>query len=957
MTTNYLPTDYQTYIATSRYSRWLDNEQRREMWPETVARYFDFMAEHLEENNSYKLEPGLRSELEDAVLGLQVMPSMRALMTAGPALKRNNVAGYNCSYLPVDSLRAFDEAMFILMCGTGVGFSVESRYVDRLPIVNEHFEKSPTKIIVADSKEGWCRALRELIAMLYAGQIPSWDVSQVRKAGERLKVFGGRASGPEPLVELFEFVTRTISGAKGRRLTTLECHDILCYIGQVVVVGGVRRSAMISLSDLNDDRMRLAKSGNWWERNGQRALANNSYVIESKPDVSTFLGEWHSLYDSHSGERGIFSREAARKQVAKTGRRDVDHEWGTNPCVPAGTLILTDKGYVEIDSVVGQAVNVWNGETFSEVTPFSTGINPLTTVSFSDGTSLRCTPYHTFVLAGGVRVLAEELTVGDRLEKFSMPVVEDGFDFSVDAYSQGFYSGDGNTNMTRSWVYGPKMVCEPRLVGECVPDGSDNLRDRHVWKHGPMYSKLWVPVNGNKTYCLNWLAGLLDSDGTVTRDINGNGLQIGSVEKEFLLEVRLMLTRLGVQAKVVKGSVAGMRSMPNGKGGHEDYDCKATWRLLIGNTDTHHLVNLGLTTERLEIHNKPPQRDARRFVTVESVQHPNWADAEETFCFNEPLAHRGTFDGIVTGQCSEIILRPYQFCNLSEVIVRENDQTRELMEKARLSSILGTFQSTLTNFKYLRNIWKKNTEDERLLGVSMTGILDNTFMSNQVGGNLKGALEFIRKEVVDVNLEFSKLLSISQSVATTCVKPSGTVSQLTNAASGIHARHSPYYIRTVRSDIKDPITQFLKDQGVPFEACVMQPANTVVFSFPQKSPEGAITRDALSAIEHLDLWLSYQRHWCEHKPSVTITYRDDEFMDIGAWVWKHLDEVSGISLLPHSDHVYKQAPYQECTKEEYEAMLERMPKAIDWSLLRNYERTDMTTGSQELACVAGGCEI
>jgi ribonucleoside-triphosphate reductase len=636
---NFLPTDYQTYIATSRYSRWLEAEQRRELWPETVARYFDFMTEHLAENNNYNLSPALRSELEDAVLSLQIMPSMRALMTAGPALKRNHTAGYNCSFLPVDSLRAFDEAMFILMCGTGVGFSVEARYVEKLPAINEHFEKSPTKIIVADSKEGWCRALRELVAMLYAGQIPTWDVSGIRPAGARLKTFGGRASGPEPLVSLFDFVTRTVSAAKGRRLTSLECHDIMCKIGEVVVVGGVRRSAMISLSDISDDRMRLAKSGNWWQTHSHRALANNSYVIEGRPDVSTFLGEWHSLYDSHSGERGIFSREASRKQAARNGRRESDWDFGTNPC-------------------------------------------------------------------------------------------------------------------------------------------------------------------------------------------------------------------------------------------------------------------------------------------------------------------------------SEIILRPYQFCNLSEAVVRATDQEEELADKVRLATILGTFQSTLTNFKYLRKIWTTNTEEERLLGVSLTGIMDSALMNGRKeDGRLYERLKRLRDLAVTTNADLAADLKIPQSAAITCVKPSGTVSQLTDAASGIHARHSEYYIRTVRSDNKDPITAFLKDAGVPWEPCVMQPQNTTVFSFPMKAPDGAVTRNDLTAIDHLELWNNYAFHWCEHKPSVTITYKDDEFMEVGSWVWENLDYLSGVSFLPHSDHVYKQAPYQEVDKDTYNALKEQMPARIDWTKLREYEREDMTTGSQELACVAGGCEI
>lgn len=618
-------TDYMRFIATSRYARWREEDKRRETWPEVVGRYLSFFQD--------KLDPETYEELGKAIHDLEVMPSMRALMTAGPALERNNVAGYNCAYLPVDHPRAFDETMFVLMCGTGIGFSVEERYVGKLPIVNEHFENTETTIRVADSKEGWARSLRELIALLYTGQQPQWDVSGVRPAGSRLKTFGGRASGPAPLVDLFNFVCRTFRGAAGRRLTSLECHDIMCKIGEVVVVGGVRRSAMISLSDLNDDRIRNAKTGSWWELNPQRALANNSAVYNGRPDTSTFMGEWKSLYDSHSGERGMFSRDASKTVAARNGRRDVDYEFGTNPC-------------------------------------------------------------------------------------------------------------------------------------------------------------------------------------------------------------------------------------------------------------------------------------------------------------------------------SEIILRPYQFCNLSEIVVRADDTADTLRRKARLAAILGTIQSTLTNFKYLRKIWQQNTEEERLLGVSLTGLLDHPTLAYD-----KKLLNELRDLVISTNKEWADRLGIPQSTATTCVKPSGTVSQLVDSASGMHTRHSPFYLRTVRGDVKDPITQFMISQGVPNEPDVMKPDSTVVFTFPMKAPTGAKTRNDLTAIEHLEIWKTLQEEWCEHKPSVTISVREHEWFDVQAWVWKNFDVISGISFLPHSDHTYQQAPYQECDEATYNEWVERMPANIDWSKLSDFEMEDMTTGSQELACTAGGCDI
>ena len=637
MISNQLPTDYQNFIALSRYARWKEDEQRRETWNETVNRYFDYMAGHLRDNCSYKLSDSLRGELEEAVLNIAVMPSMRALMTSGPALDRCHVGGYNCSYVPVDSPRAFDETMYILMCGTGVGFSVERNCIDKLPLVAEDFHRTDTVIKVGDSRPGWAKSLKELIAMLYAGQIPAWDVSEVRPAGARLKTFGGRASGPQPLVELFEFVVQKFRNAAGRRLYPIECHDIMCKIGEVVVVGGVRRSALISLSNLNDDQMAHAKSGQWWEHEGQRALANNSVAYKVKPEMGTFMREWLSLYDSKSGERGIFNRQSAIKQAAKNGRRDTEYDFGCNPC-------------------------------------------------------------------------------------------------------------------------------------------------------------------------------------------------------------------------------------------------------------------------------------------------------------------------------SEIILRPYQFCNLSEVVVRQSDTLDTLKEKVRLATILGTFQATLTNFKYLRKVWKDNTEEERLLGVSLTGIMDNP-MTSKAGERLNVLLGLLKDEAVRTNEAMAKQLGIPQSTAVTCVKPSGTVSQLTDAASGIHARHNPFYIRTVRGDNKDPLTQFLVSQGIPSEPDVMKPDSTTVFSFPMQSPLGAITRTQMNAIEQLELWLTYQRYWCEHKPSVTISVKENEWMDVGAWVYKHFDEVSGISFLPFSDHTYKQAPYQDCTEDEYDAMVAKMPKSIDWTWLQDYEKEDTTTGGRELACTADACEV
>ena len=631
-----LPTLYQDFIHLSRYSRWLEEEGRRETWEETVNRYFNFFDEHLK-GMKVKVSKEEREELRQAVLNLEIMPSMRSLMTAGEALIRDNTAGYNCSYVAVNRVRAFDEILYILMCGTGVGFSVEKQFVEKLPTIAEEFTNSDTTIIVQDSKAGWAKAYKELVSLLIGGQVPQWDVSKVRPAGARLKTFGGRASGPKPLEDLFQFTCDTFKRAAGRKLTSIECHDIVCKIAEIVVVGGVRRSALISLSNLTDDRMRNAKTGAWWEANPQRALANNSAVYTERPEIGVFMEEWLSLYNSKSGERGIFNRDATKKTVARLGdRRDPNFEFGTNPC-------------------------------------------------------------------------------------------------------------------------------------------------------------------------------------------------------------------------------------------------------------------------------------------------------------------------------SEIILRDREFCNLTEVVVRADDTPESLKRKVRLAAILGTWQASLTNFPYLSSEWKKNCEEEALLGVSLTGILDNKIMYTP-GVNLNGLLSSLKNDAVETNKEWAKRLGINPAAAITCVKPSGTVSQLVDAASGIHARHAEYYVRTVRADQKDPICKLMVDLGFPHEPCVMKPEHTMVFAFPMKA-EGSVTRNDMTAIEQLDLWLVYQRNWCEHKPSVTITVKEHEWMEVGAWVYKHFDEISGISFLPHSDHTYRQAPYQDCTKEQYEEMLAKMPKSVDWSQLKKYEKEDNTAGTQTYACSGDKCEI
>ena len=639
MISNQLPTDYQNFIALSRYARWKEDEQRRETWSETVARYFDYMAGHLRDSHNYKLSDSLRGELEEAVLNQSVMPSMRALMTAGPALDRCHVGGYNCSYIPVDSPRSFDECMYILMCGTGVGFSVERQYINELPDLPEDLFPTDTVIKVADSKIGWAKSYKELLSLLYAGQIPTWDVSNIRPYGARLKTFGGRASGPAPLEELFEFTINIFRDAmsKGqRKLVSIDCHDLMCKVAEVVVVGGVRRSALISLSTLSDNRMRNAKSGAWWEDNQQRALSNNSVAYTDAAETGAFMREWLSLYESKSGERGIFNRQAAEKQASKNGRREDYKDFGCNPC-------------------------------------------------------------------------------------------------------------------------------------------------------------------------------------------------------------------------------------------------------------------------------------------------------------------------------SEIILRSNQFCNLSEVVVREKDDLTSLKKKVKIATIIGTLQSTLTDFRYLRVRWKRNTEEEALLGVSLTGIMDHYLLSKPTT-DLEKWLTEMKDVSIKTNKEWADKLGVNQSVAITCVKPSGTVSQLVDSASGIHPRFSSRYIRRVRSAKKDPLAVYMTNAGFPVENDVMSDAS-LVFSFPVKAPSTSVTVKDVGAMEQLKLWKTYQNFWCEHKPSITIYYTDDEYLEVAQWIWDNFDICSGISLLPYSDHVYQQAPYEEIDEEKYKKLVAEMPQNINWEDLAQLETEDNTVGSQELACVGGACEI
>lgn len=950
MSNSNLPTQYQQFIHLSRYSRFIAELNRRETFTETVERLENFYTKHLKEKYSKtKISSKELRSIFDPIYSLDVLPSMRALMAAGPAAEGSEVSLYNCSYTAIDHQVVFSEILFILMNGTGVGFSVERQEVNKLPEIPEKLHTTETSIIVEDSKLGWAKALKQLVAMLYAGEIPKWDDSNLREAGAILKTFGGRSSGPEPLRDLYNFFIKIFKQAVGRKLSSLECHDLVCMIGNIVVVGGVRRSALISLSNLSDLRLRDAKSGEWWKENDQRKLSNNSVAYTEKPEVGQFMEEWMALYKSHSGERGIFNRQSAKRYADLIGR-DSNFDFGTNPCVTGETPILTDYGYVNIKDVIGTPTNIWNGEEFSEVVPFSTGINSIYRVTLSDGSHLDCTPYHKWCIEGEM-IETTELSIGDKLDKFKMPIIHSGEnDSEIDAYSQGFYSGDGNKNRIFSWVYSPKYECMKSLVGTF----KDSVEGRKLWKHGNMLPKNFVPTESFE-YKLKWLAGILDSDGTVTRDENGNGFQICSTDHEFLIDMKLMLTTIGVCAKIVSSNPAGFRRLPNGKGGHKDYDCKKVERLLIGNSDSYDLMALGLGKylNRLKHNGVKPQRDARQFVRVVSVDDLNYCS--ETFCFTEPKTSRGTFNGIVTGQCGEIILRSGQFCNLTEAVARPNDTKETLSEKIRIATIIGTIQSSFTDFKYLRKKWKDNCEEERLLGVSITGIMDCPLLMN-VNDETKALLTHLRKVARDTNNEWADRLGIQRSTAITAVKPSGTASQLVDSASGIHTRYAHNYIRRVRQDVKDPLTKFMIDKGFPNEVDVRS-KDIIVFSFPMSVPEGSIVENVRGPIETLEHWKMFKEFYCDHNPSTTVSVPESSWPEVGAWVWNNFDNLTGLSFLPEDLGTYKQSPYERVTTEVRQELDSQIPKDVNWLELESYESEDMTSGSQELACVAGLCAI
>ena len=968
--------EYSSFIALSRYARWKEDENRRETWEETVDRYAKFFQERLPNR-----KPKAREEFAEAIQGvkdLQQMGSMRSLMTAGEALKRDNVAGFNCSYLAIDHPRAFDELMYILMCGTGVGFSVERQDIAKLPIIDESFHDTDTTIIVRDSKIGWAKAFKELITMLYSGNVPQWDVSKVRPAGSKLKTFGGRASGSDPLVDLFRFSVRLFKGAAGRKLSSIECHDLCCKIADIVVVGGVRRSALISLSNLSDDRIRSAKSGQWWMDNPQRALANNSVCYTEKPDFDSFLKEWHSLYDSKSGERGMFSRVAAKNKVAENGRRDPDHNFGTNPCCFTGDMkLLTSSGYKTFSYLDGMDVEIIdkNGD-FSKSSVWCSGQKPTVEVRLHGKDSITCTPDHNFMLNNGKECEAKDLKGKRPMPYFS---VKNKFtEYMGDAFLAGFIQGDGSTGRLKSLNhkglevhFGEKdgdiaeMYCQE--VGKWY--SREAMRIAQEYKLSPSCLPerelpKWLIEGDDFTYnpkvkASEFLGGLYSANGCV---IKGHRVAFKTTCRELSQQLKWLLKELwGIDAYITTNKSKKV-TFSNG-----DYVCKESYDVNISRYES--VVKFA---KEISFGQAYKRKDLSDLIKLKApvVSSVNDFGVQKIYDFTEPNTHWGVVEGCVVHN-SEIILRPNQFCNLSEVVIREEDTLETLKKKVKMATILGTLQATLTDFKYLRPIWKRNTEEEALLGVSFTGIMDNAFMSGKGDGDagiaynfcgdedrmISGVLKELKQVAIDTNKEWAEMLGINQAAAITCVKPSGTVSQLVDSSSGIHARFSDHYIRTVRADKRDPLAMMMTDAGFPVEDCVMKGETTQVFSFPIKSPENSVKVSDQTAMEQLEVWKIYQDCWTEHKPSITVYYKDSEFLEIGQWLYNNFDNVSGISFLPYSDHSYQQAPYQPCTEEQYNEAVSCMPKDVDWTKLGEYEKEDNTTSTQTFACTGSVCEI
>lgn len=946
------------FIAVSRYARWIESETRRESWEDTVSRYVNFMDEHTEGN--YHLY--LRDTVHQAICNHKVMPSMRALMTAGEAAARENIAIFNCAYIAINSKRKFAEALYILMCGTGVGFSCERQEIQNLPVVPASLVPCDDIITIGDSKEGWAKGFRKLVSCLYDGDIPTMDYSHIRPAGARLKVFGGRASGSRVFRNLCEYTVALFKKAKGRKLNSIEVHDLMCTIGEIVVVGGVRRSALISLSNLSDLRMREAKTGQWYVENPQRALANNSVAYTEKPNVEIFMEEWLALIRSKSGERGIFYRVAAQKQASRHGRRSADANYGTNPCLSGDTLVLVPgHGYRRIAALAGSMVEVINqdGNVADGLFAMTSAGARLYEVTLSNGAVLSATANHNFVDVNGNKVAVRDLVAGTEL-MVTNPIGMFGTEHKpyaayLDAWliADGTWSGkDANSGDSKLYLYGDKRQYAGNFATSFT-EYADGSRSVGSFIGKALPDKRHVPdyvLSGDKETVLAFVRGYLESDGHLGETSKGWTMQFSSIHRSFLQDLQALLRLLGARGKIALMSEAGSKLLPDGCGGMALYPCKDCYRLSVSNPMAV-MQHLFPDLVKRGVYAKEERVYVDSVAATQRIEPVYCAGVEDTNSFALPF--------VMSGNCGEIILLDRGFCNLSEVVVRSDDTLESLKYKVEIATVLGTLQSTMTNFGFLDEEWKRNAESERLLGVSLTGIYDNRTMAGLEGmDTLIEWLTVLHDHAWEVNAKWASLLGIAPSAAITTIKPSGTVSQLVDSSSGIHPRHSKFYLRTVRLDKKDPLCKFMQDQGIYSEPAVGREDVTQVFYFPVKSPDGAVLRDDVSAINHLNLVNTYYRYWCDHNVSVTITVRDEEWFSVGAWVFDNFDTICGLSFLPHTDHVYQQAPYIEITEEEYSKWLHDHPEPnVDWSMLSEYEKEDNTVSSQTLACTGGVCEI
>lgn len=944
---------YQKVIHCNKYARFLPKENRREYWGESVDRYVNFIVSEMYKN--LKCTPvevtKFVEEIRNEIYKMRAMPSMRLFFSAGKAVSKEHQMAFNCKFQSIHSLKSFADLLYSLMCTCGVGCSVEKMYIDQLPPFVNSLSFSDEPIIVEDSREGWAEAFLTFLEDLFSGSVREFDVSLIRKKGERLLSSGGTASGPAPLLELRQFVTDLAFANRGRPVSSVNAFDIVCKVAGCVVAGGLRRSAIITLFDEDDDAMFHVKDPEVLRNNTHRYNSNNT-VVATKPETVRKVMEVCKF----NGEPGIMFKNNVDKKMAAIGRTLTRGSWGMNPCVTGDTLIMTKDGYREIVNLVDKDVEIWNGEEWSLVKPFSTGENDLLEVEFSNGAVVRCTPYHKWLLKDGQRVEAKHLRIDDKLAKWDMPVVKSGVNYDVDYYSQGFYSGDGNAGLNHSWLYEPKFCCKDRLQGEFFEN--PNFPQRVTWKHGEMMDKGFVPMNATLGGKLNWLAGLLDSDGNTTDNPNSKQLIISSIDKDFLNKVRLLLGTLGCNAKVCDSRGAGYRTLPDGNGGSKKYYCKRTYRLLINASNTALLVDKGLKCNRLDLSKTDPNRDASRFVYVKLIKKLDYK--EETFCLTEPKNNTFIANGVLTGNCGEIILRPNQLCNLVEAVLRPGDSLRIDLKKVRVATIMALIQATLTKYKFVDKELQKNQREDPIIGVSLTGIQDCPQYRDLDGENIKALKDMVDKTVDDNWWKFGLK---SRPKACTTVKPSGTVGLLVNASSGIHARYARYYVKRTIIGPESELYHFLADCGVPY--LEVPSVNGRIFEFPVEAPEQSRLQDDFTLEDQLKSISNANRNWCDHNTSATVYVRDDEWEKLGDMLIESEDFLS-LSFLPLSVSTdssgFAYLPLEAIDEEDYKRRKEIEDK-INWKKITDYYKEehkiseDDEMQKRDFACSGGACSL